>query len=326
MITTRTVLVLGAGASAPYDFPTGKQLKDKVVRLSTQKGARQLLTECGFSEKQINCLAQSLGRSGQSSIDAFLERRPELQDVGKAAIAAMLLPHESDKHLFPMGKRNNRSDSDHEDNWYELLFNMLTEGAVKWQDLEANELSIITFNYDRSFEHYLFTALQESYGIGNDDARTAASFIRVEHVYGSLGKLPWQGTTDASHIVPYGARHTIENVRRAADSVIILSEGEVNSEAFCQARLQLSNATRVYLLGFGYHPTNLGRLGMQSESMRKFTQHQVARTILGLPAWLESKIDEFPSLENLRRGQGNLFKETVYSFLHKHVTLKGWLA
>ena len=32
MIETPTVLILGAGASKPYDYPLGIDLKDKIIR------------------------------------------------------------------------------------------------------------------------------------------------------------------------------------------------------------------------------------------------------------------------------------------------------
>jgi len=41
--------------------------------------------------------------------------------------------------------------------WYEYLFNQLT---TRFDDFEKNKLSILTFNYDRSLEFYLFTCMR----------------------------------------------------------------------------------------------------------------------------------------------------------------------
>jgi hypothetical protein len=86
----------------------------------------------------------NLEESGQSSVDAFLERRFDLREVGKAAIAAMLVPCEGKRLLYGdwIEKRKHArslGDSGFEDSWYDLLFAMLTEGAPKWQDLEDNQ-------------------------------------------------------------------------------------------------------------------------------------------------------------------------------------------
>jgi hypothetical protein len=44
--------------------------------------------------------------------------------------------------------------------WYEKLFQLMADGG----DFGNNQLSVVTFNYDRSFEAFIFTALQNLYG------------------------------------------------------------------------------------------------------------------------------------------------------------------
>ena len=51
--------------------------------------------------------------------------------------------------------------------WYVYLFNQL--GARK-DDFNKNRISIITYNYDRSLEYFLFVALKFSYGISMAEA------------------------------------------------------------------------------------------------------------------------------------------------------------
>lgn len=95
MIEKRTVLVLGAGASAELGFPLGRGLLRQTVdtiRRKEETRFYQVLRECGFSDDQMQEFARDLEVSMQPSVDAFLENRPEFLDVGKAAIAAALLP------------------------------------------------------------------------------------------------------------------------------------------------------------------------------------------------------------------------------------------
>jgi hypothetical protein len=45
-------------------------------------------------------------RSGHNSIDAFLEHRPDLIEVGRAAIAATLIQFEKEERLFAFERDN----------------------------------------------------------------------------------------------------------------------------------------------------------------------------------------------------------------------------
>lgn len=78
MITEPTVLVLGAGASKPYGFPSGKELKDLVCKrlyydLATEfKQPGKTLMEIGFTKEEIQTFRDALYFSGRSSVDAFL--------------------------------------------------------------------------------------------------------------------------------------------------------------------------------------------------------------------------------------------------------------
>lgn len=161
MISKPTVLVLGAGASAPFGFPTGAALGKKVLSGLLNKESndyKSLRAICEittgevseqFFEKSIDEFAAALRDSGKSSVDAFLEHRPEYIVLGKAAIAQALIPSEERASLLPAR------------DWYGHLASALNTDFDTYQD---NALSVVTFNYDRSLEHFLFTTLQNSYG------------------------------------------------------------------------------------------------------------------------------------------------------------------
>src|SRR5712671_5186207 len=103
MITTPTVLVLGAGASYPYGFPTGKQLKEQICNTFSPEGSLPDVfasEECTLEPEQFFAFREAFLRSGQPSIDAFLERRPNFLDVGKLVIAFSLMPYEKEENLY----------------------------------------------------------------------------------------------------------------------------------------------------------------------------------------------------------------------------------
>ncbi|MEE4354131.1 MAG: hypothetical protein V2J25_14820, partial [Desulfatiglans sp.] len=132
-----------------------------------------------FTREDYIEFADDLAKSGYSSVDAFLENKQEWLDVGKAAIALQMLRAESEcKHrLFPP-----KQPSDH---WYETLWTHLS--APSWRGFKSNPISIVTFNYDRSLEHYLVTVACNRYGIRPHTALRGITQFPILHVHGDLG-------------------------------------------------------------------------------------------------------------------------------------------
>jgi hypothetical protein len=106
MITRKTVFVLGAGASHPYGFPLASGMiialcehetsYTHIVREERTRryGERRLLHPT-FTPPRIKKFSADLTSSALESIDAFLTARPEYAEIGKAAIAATLVPYEN---------------------------------------------------------------------------------------------------------------------------------------------------------------------------------------------------------------------------------------
>ena len=134
---------------------------------------------CGYTVEQIAQFRQSFFLSGKNSVDAFLEYRDDYMQIGKAAMAAILIPYEHEWHLF----RYNQG-------WLRYLYNNLN---TSFEDFGKNQLSIITFNYDRTVEHFIFTALKNTYNRTDDEVRAVVEQIPIIHLHGRLGFLPWQG-------------------------------------------------------------------------------------------------------------------------------------
>jgi hypothetical protein len=79
MIKKKTVLILGAGASIPYGFPSGDALFEiicKNIKNENSKGTQYLL-EAGFTLENILEFGEALFYSGKTSIDEFLEHRKD---------------------------------------------------------------------------------------------------------------------------------------------------------------------------------------------------------------------------------------------------------
>jgi hypothetical protein len=79
LITRRTVLVLGAGASHHLLFPLGRGLRQLIVdNLKTPTSPMfSVLVELSYGEHAILEFMKTLERSFSPSVDVFLEKQPE---------------------------------------------------------------------------------------------------------------------------------------------------------------------------------------------------------------------------------------------------------
>ena len=104
MIKYRSVFVLGAGASVrPFEYPTGIELSKHITNLLQPNIGSRLkddLRGCEIQEQQLYSFRDAFLRSGKNSIDAFLEHRPDLVQIGRMIIAATLIGYENEEKLF----------------------------------------------------------------------------------------------------------------------------------------------------------------------------------------------------------------------------------
>jgi hypothetical protein len=249
MITKRIILILGAGASKPYGFPVGRELVNIICDNLVDQNSKlfsQLRDSVGCKRSEILQFRDELFYSRRGSVDAFLEHRREWIDIGKHAIAQSLLEFEKDGYLFKK-----------DDNWYEFLFDKLN---TSFDDFDHNEISIITFNYDRSLEYFLFTALKNSYGKSDEECSNKMRNIQIIHVHGQLGYLPWQ----KQYGVPYSIKPQITStdICKAAAEIRIIHENiDIDDdERFTSAHSLLKEKADIYFLGFGFNETNIKRL------------------------------------------------------------------
>lgn len=287
MINTPTLLILGAGASVPFRFPSGAALYAEIIsELRKEDSPRTAeLRALGLSPGGIVRFAKTLRLSGLNSVDAFLERRPTFMDVGKAAIAQALIPYERTDKLFPL-------DEDRS-NWYKYLFQRMN---TSFEDFGQNRVSVLTYNYDRSLEHFLFTALKSiSEDKSNQECAEKLSEIPIIHLHGRLGRLPWQPESGAEQPLLYDADATPEQLRVSAESIKIIHEDIGEYPESVRVKQLLDEAERVYFLGFGYHHKNVQRLNLQEvdqpKQMQGTTVGFTGREVQELKVRLENKVE-----------------------------------
>jgi hypothetical protein len=250
LIKEKTTLVLGAGASEPYGFPVGNRLKKRVISWLGTTSFQSELVSLGFTLGSIENFRDRLSRSPRRSVDRFLEQNRRFEGIGKAAMAAELIRFEDERATL---ERKDRG-------WYDYLFNEMGDGPDGFAE---TPLSVITFNYDRSLEYFLFSALQNEYGLIKDVAREKLREIEIVHVHGQLG-LSSFSVAEGEPVTELHREYRNELVSGDLEACMsemkIIYEQEETSPEFQRAHAILEEARIVAFLGFGYDRTNVRRL------------------------------------------------------------------
>jgi hypothetical protein len=243
------VLVLGAGASTPYGFPTGNLLRTRILEdfsYETNVSGEivpQILTSVRqpeifpFTPEQCARFRDEFRLAQTYSIDAFIERRAEeFQEIGKFAIAHRLRRCESEAALFDTG------------NWYQAFWNRVLPNGFT----TPHEFTVITFNYDRSLRHYLKRAAEAALGPAYEDG--VEERVRIIPLHGGFWNAPGNapyGSDEERHTPAFAASIRLPHEFQEDDSI---------SKEFNDARAYLNYAKRIFILGFGFDETNTRRL------------------------------------------------------------------
>lgn len=288
MFHQKTVFVVGAGGSKEVGLPIGDGLRDrigeklKVVRDARGgivdgdedviRALRHMTDESGTRVPRIFYdLAEAIsqGMPQSISIDNYLHfhsANSKLVEVGKLGIAASILEAEAASSIAT--ERSKRlSFRDVPDSWHNTFCKMLTEGitASDVQDIFDN-VTIITFNYDRVIEHYVCEWLCSYMRIDIAAAEVLTQKLKVIHPYGTVGALPWQ---TKGPIIPFGKKPDAEDLIKSSQNLRTFTEGSNDPGIDYQIENAMSQAEQVVFLGFSYLPLNLELLKFDMDGPRK---------------------------------------------------------
>jgi hypothetical protein len=238
MLPKRTCLLLGAGASTHLGFPLGQELRQKMLfeLLGHKDKPHEVLHE-DFRKggEDLKLLFERFSFGNWNSPDAFLATHTEFLQTGKYLICYCLAQFEQ-----PWGVTASEG-------WYKQLIQ-----AIHVEDphrLKDNQLSIVTFNYDRSIDFRLHKYIEQHFCLPTQKAwELLEQSIPIVHVHGSLGSYPrWQ----------YG---DTSNLWERGQEIKIVSELQDDTPEFQEASRLLNEAERVIVLGFGFNTDNVRRL------------------------------------------------------------------
>jgi hypothetical protein len=136
-------------------------LENFPTRVGPATQLEHLTHEAQIEGYHVESFRDELAGASHVTIDRFLQNRPEFGAIGRLAIAATLIPLERDS-LIPMfnpskvGPENQKGVAE---GWHKYFAQQLRLSSTNWG---GGKLTIITYNYDRSLEHYLFTILKST--------------------------------------------------------------------------------------------------------------------------------------------------------------------
>jgi len=235
VLTKKTVLVLGAGASQPFGFPTGVELSKRVWQsLRPGHGEFNNLALSGYSPGEIEGFRDEFFYSGKNSVDAFLEHAPEFIPIGKAAIAIILMGYEQRDLVFKFDM-----------NWLRILYANLN---TPFEEFHQNQISFVTFNYDRVVEFFLHESVMRSYRKTSEEAWRAIEGMPVIHLHGRMGYLPGQNPNSRSFTHEFDKNSLLTS----AEGIKIIHEkiDPKSDPDFVAAKQLLMQAQQILFIGF----------------------------------------------------------------------------
>lgn len=300
-------LIVGAGASNEAGLPVGAELKRQIadaLNIQFDHGGRKTSGDDHITEAFKFLARSAAGRSGDInpllrtswrirdampqaiSIDNFIDSHRDDEQIatcGKLAIARCILAAE-EKSKLQIDRSNIYNKMDFkalEATWFNSFFQLITENCRR-EDLPARfqKLVIISFNYDRCIEHYLYHALQNYYGMTDKEAAEALTSLEVHHPYGKVGALPW---IDRAGGIEFGATPKTTQLLALSNQLKTFTEGtDASTSDISSTRDFLASADRIAFLGFAFHRLNLELLLPDLQPRSSPTSRPVFATALGI--------------------------------------------
>jgi hypothetical protein len=295
----RQVFVLGAGASVDLKLPMGAELTGQIskaltfktddfdrtmggdqVLLQALQGSRMECPEWYNAAKRIS-FAMPLA----PSIDNFVDGHRNEKDIAycaKAAITRCILKAERSSTLYvnPGNIYNTINFSDNIKAWHTLFFRTLTMYCTANQLGERlKQIAIVSFNYDRCLEHFLFHAIQAYYSISDQDTSDILRNLEIFHPYGKVGSLPFVG---GGRAIRYGEEVSPRDLLDLSKQIRTFTESTVDDASETERMRQVLFETEfLVFLGFAFHPLNVKLLFPNVPPTTKHYKKRVIGTALG---------------------------------------------
>lgn len=280
MFRTKTTLVVGAGAGYEIEFPDSRELLAKVAqgfdfsRLGSELQTRDMVVLAKHFEKfgrRIGATPEKMQEASglirtaarvSNSVGNILEQLSSdavAQAAGKLAIIHYILQAEARSPLGLEPRDPGDLPLRGNENWLFQLGRMIVSGVPRNQAEKCfDNLSIISFNYDRSIQHYLPWVVSMAFGMTLNEARQlVGNKLKIVHPYGNVGRLPWEPgerpDVEWGNEEPWNLQNLVKEIRTASEFVR-------NQQLAKQLIAEIAGGKRILFLGFGFEPQDTSLL------------------------------------------------------------------
>ena len=331
-ITSKTVFILGAGASKPYGYPTGYEL-NKFIKEATKPN----LTKNNYGSFFLEAVAPDKIQKYESvnnpyyielldilnsmnlndpnhlqnfnklftevsmnSIDEFIVKFNHFERISKILICQRIMRCENLELIMS------------DDDWYSELWSILISGGGQHLDQNLNNCVFISFNYDRSLEFFLYSKLRAYFDY--DKSETDKYFsenVKIFHPYGRISDFTENFNLRQHNPYEMYGFHFNKYISNYSHVFIEYSNkinvigNRATDETKKDIQHQISNASKIVFLGFGFNEENLKILGIVKG------RHNIAGTWYKLPFHIQQEV-------NAKFRPHNLKDCTIKEFFTNH--------
>lgn len=276
---SKSVFIIGAGASFELGLPSGKQLKEKIcdcLKLEYNKPLnpdfrpsvvqQAIVNRWTVNNENPDEYIQAIEQIKRAmpdaiSIDQFIYANSDDEKIefcGKLSIVDQILNSEKNSIISKLQSEATSFDSRIEDTWLYQFFQIYVAHRKKTELSSVfSSITLIIFNYDRCFEHYLYVKLKNFYSsITHQEVVEIIESLTIIHPYGKVGRLEWEKGSDVP--IPFGKTPTFEEITEISSSIKTFTEkNDGSNENSSPIRDELNHASLICFLGFGFHEQNM---------------------------------------------------------------------
>lgn len=303
MFKSKTLFILGAGASAEVNLPIGRKLTELISQKlnihvdlgsTVQSGDYQIYNTIRravneepekWQGNQFLASARHISEAMNMalSIDTFIDSfaaDPERVLLSKLGIAKSIYDEERDSKLATEKTHYSPTFNIRDicDTWFVSLAQLLFSGVpIQHIDDIFNDVAFVVFNYDRCLQVFLVKALETYFAVPSARATAIVRGATILHPYGSLGSV-FDGTPD---YLPFGGESC--PLREVAERINTFTESIQDGETLARVRREVQIAETIVFLGFGFHQQNMDVLSEPAPKDAKISQaKKVLATVCGL--------------------------------------------
>jgi hypothetical protein len=242
----------------PYGFPAGGNLLAFAKEPNPPDEWWPLVKGALDADKAVHAeFVAKLIDSGAPSLDHFSGKVREYKEYAKALVAYYIGRAES---------RDNLLNANETFDWSRFFIQQLVDD-LEFSNIDKTQISVVTFNFDRSFEQALLIRLSTVFSKSGKQVAEAIAHWNFIHVHGSLGQLPEFATSGAGR--PYQHNPDPERLKLDIQGIKLLDDAEADSPEFQQAQELIQEADVLFILGFAFHRVNCERVIPQQWSTEK---------------------------------------------------------